>query len=204
MRNTKKMLRAKLLAKKREDLRLRKELELVDKEGVEAIEIRKLLGIATIQDLLGSKYPIRVCKHCGKRAYSTSELWQFTFSKTSKYNYRNCCTDCTKLKALDKRIQIVGPHCPLVFPKRCTICNRSDSTTGNRSWFIKSALVCKSCLGTHEEVFGLPVPLKEPRRNLLYLGETYNTIQELAQAMHLPYHEVRLLVIQNKLKDLNG
>lgn len=201
MRNLKKELRDRLLADKKEKLELHKELAKEDKDSPRAIEIRKLLGISTLKDILGDKLPKRICKHCGKRAYTDVDLQEFKYSATSKYNRANCCKDCDTLLGVYPLGTIVGPYCLLVERQTCEICNRTNNGIGSRSWFLNSARICKHCLGTHEEVFGHPLALAEPKP-LAYQGLPFNTYVELSLLLDLPYKKARYLLITNQLKDI--
>jgi len=197
--NKKREVRTKLLEIKRRDKTLRKELQSINKLSARALEIRKILGLATMQELLGDKYPIRICKYCGKRAYSKDDLWDFQYSITSKHQHNNCCTSCIKLRELDKSINIVGLHSMLNLPKQCLVCRRPEVGTGSRSWFIRKSKVCKYCLGTHEETFGYPIKLPKPKP-LAYQGTPIVSYVQLAELVGIPYRKTRYLLLQNQIK----
>lgn len=183
---------------------LRKELRDIDPESTRAVEIRKELGIATMKDLLGANYPIRVCRHCGKRALNESGLWAFVYKKDAKYQRDNCCTDCNSLLAKAPGVVIVGEHCPLPVVKSCVKCGRKDDTKGHRSWFLSRATVCKECLGTHSDAFGFPLAIPNAKPVYHWQGEDYYSMQSLADALGLSYYATRTLVITDKLKEYNG
>lgn len=197
MKKSRKELREKLRA----DRSLLKELNELDKNSPRAIEIRKQLGISTLKDLLGDKLPKRICKHCGKRAYTDIDLQEFKYSALSKYNRANCCNDCNRILGIYPNGTIVGPHCPLVEQQICEVCGRTNNGIGSRSWFLKGAKVCKHCLGTHEEMFGSPLVLT-PAKPLAYQGIPFNTYTELGILLDLPYRKARYLLITNQLKDI--
>jgi hypothetical protein len=128
--------------------KLRKELKELPKGSPRAIEIRKLLGISTLSDLLGEAMPIRVCRHCGKRAYTKNDLWEFKYNKHAKHNHSNCCTDCLVLIHQYGTPKVIyGLHQPLVIPKgkKCETCSNTNTIrhTGDRNWFGHRATVCK-------------------------------------------------------------
>lgn len=190
MRNLKKELREKLRAEKKQNLELRKELSSIPKDSPRATEIRKLLGIATLQDILGDKYPKRICKHCGKRAYNDLDLLGF------KHN--TCCLACS---IVPDKSKIVGLHSLITKQQVCEVCARPNSGIGRRSWFTHGAKVCKSCLGTHIEMFGYPLKLDIPKP-LAYQGITFTTYTELAKLLDLPYTIARYRLISNQIKDI--
>ena len=188
---------------------LKRELRGLPKGDPRAVEIRKLLGISTLSDLLGEAMPIRVCTYCGKRAYTVNDLWEFKYNKDAKYNHNNCCTDCLSLINYYKNPDVIcGLHQPLVIykGKKCQTCDNTNTIrhTGDRNWFTHRAVICKECLGTHENILGYPVYLKHSQRVIHWDGKEFDSIASLARYMELPYLEVRLMVIQNKLKDYNG
>lgn len=201
MRNLKKELRDRLLADKKEKIELRRELAKEDKDSPRAIEIRKLLGISTLKDMLGDKYPKRICKHCGKRGYTDVDLQEFKYSATGKYNRANCCNDCNTLLSVYPIGTIVGPYCLLVEQQSCEVCGRNNNSIGSRSWFLRYAKVCKHCLGTHEEMFGHPLELTNPIP-LEYQGVPFHTYIELSLLLDIPYKKARYLLITNQLKDI--
>lgn len=182
---------------------LKKELRSLEADSARAIEIRKELGTATLKDILGDKYPIRVCRHCGKRAFTESDLWAFVYSKSSRYQRDNCCTDCNSLLAKVPGVKIIGEHCLLPTIKTCVRCGRKDDTKGHRSWFLSRATVCKECLGTHSNAFGFPLEIETPP-TYTHNGKEYGSIQSLANALGLSYYHTRTLIITDKLKEHNG
>lgn len=201
MRNLKKQLREKLRQEKREKLELRRELHTLDKDSDRALEIRKLLGIATLKDLLGDKYPKRICRHCGKKAYDSVDLLEFSSNSGSKHSRDNCCKSCASIINLQPLVTIVGPYSNLPKQSKCDICGRIDSGTGIRSWFLTSASVCKHCLGTHEEMFGYPLKLRQPIP-LAYKGIPFTSYIELGELLGIPSRKARYLLITNQLKDI--
>ena len=185
---------------KRENLALRRELASVGKDTTRAQELRRELGISTLRDILGDKYPIRVCRHCGKRAYSDKDLWAFVEKREAKYDRDNCCVECKALLSSTPGVKIVGEYCNLVIKKQCVKCKRQElPTKGTRSWFLPRATACKECLGTHSDAFGYPLQIDDPQIIYTWHGLQYPSVRALSDGMGLSYYATRTLVITDRI-----
>lgn len=205
MRNLKKELREKLLAEKRQKLELRKELTKEDKDSARAIEIRKILGIATLKDILGDKYPKRVCKHCGRRAYTEEDLLRFIYSTKAPYNHKNCCKDCESIIKYYPVGTIVGEHRRLkIVYKTCSMCGESHKTSSGVFGVSNHKYddVCRVCLGTHVLLFGKATPTDSTSIPIVVhntLDKTiveYRSIREASEASGVPISTVALAIRQ--------
>jgi hypothetical protein len=146
----------------------------------EILMIKMKLGITTMQELLGDKYPIRICMHCGRRAYNSSDLVKFKPDSKSRHGHRNECVSCTDTK-----------------DRVCMVCNRLEpaTTSRNHSFFYwtgnSPSRVCKVCLGTHEEVFGKPYRITKKSPSVTIDGIYYSTIAEASRSLQIPYSTIR-------------
>lgn len=184
----------------RQNKKLQAQLDKTIGDSEEAIMLRKELGTSTLKDILGDRYPIRVCRHCGRRAYSDNDLWAFVEKREAKYDRDNCCTDCKVLLSNSPGVKIVGEYCELIYKKQCVKCKRQElPTKGERSWFLPRATICKECLGTHSNAFGYPLKIDDPLIIYTWHGLQYLSVRALSDGMNLSYYATRTLVITDKI-----
>ena len=150
--------------------------ELKDSSKERQREIRIELGIASLADLLGDSLPVKVCKHCGTRAMSSSDCLDWK---------GQVCRDCNRLLA-HRKVNIVGPHSLLRDKPKVCKCG-ADLTYSKHK-------VCDVCLGKLQLLSGMKVPYDDKSIPVVIAGITYNSIVEASQATSIPYSTIRMRV----------
>ena len=142
--------------KKKQELRKEK---LADKKA--KLQASKV----SLKDILGDSMPKRVCKHCGKRAYSDVDLQEFVYAPSAKHDRKEVCKGCSHVvhhyTKLGLPYSIVGSHEPWAPKKICLSCGLRVSHRDTRTWFshVDTSIsnVCKICMDTHVVVMGKPI-----------------------------------------------
>lgn len=188
MRN-KEHIRARFRARKK----MAKKLKLADTTPEEKLNIKKELGMITLRELLGDKYPIKSCKFCGKRAYTELELYDFLPD-------RNLCKSCRNIRQQHPEVQIVGTYSKWRPVHTCTQCGETNPLFFYKVAGKKSSL-CKCCYGSHKSVYGKP--MKSKSTIPITIGDTeYPSIAEAGRVLELPYNEVRAMALGLKDTDI--
>lgn len=194
----KKKLRESLRAQKvidRETLRKQKELlkeakalrrklkaELKGASRERQREIRIELGIASLSDLLGDLLPVKVCKHCGTRAMSSSDC--------ANWKGRSC-RSCSRLLAYG-RVNILGPHVLLRDRPKVCKCGADLGYSKHK--------VCDVCLGKLEVLSGMQVPHSIKGIPVVVNEVTYSSIAKAAKATGIPYTTIHYRVTRGIYK----
>jgi len=148
-------------------------------------ELGVILGFIKLRDILGVNLPIRVCKHCGLKAKTQSELFDF-------HGNSLICKRCYLVLKSNPNAKIVGPFSLL--KEKPQVCNKCHGTTDTTKFSSKKHKVCDICLGKAQSILGeitnrgiqqtkgIPVIIN---------GTTYASISIASKALGLNYSTLR-------------